>query len=300
VVPVRFGHERGRAAKTMAHWTHRIEEPGHEIDLAGIDTVGGGSLTKDQAADRFAKVSEELEELQGLLFAAAQNSLLVILQGRDTAGKDGAVKTLSRVMNPVGVRVVSFKPPTEPERAHDFLWRVHAEVPRQGEVAFFNRSHYEDVLVARVHNLVPEERWRGRYEHINAFEHLLTDSGTIIVKLLLNISREEQERRLLAREEANEKAWKLSASDWVDRARWDDYSAAYADVLARCAAPHAPWYIVPADRKWFRNLAIAEVLVEAMRPYRASWEAYLADLGAKQKTALALLRSQMGEAGQPQ
>ncbi len=283
----------------MALFSHRFDGTGPRPDVAGTDTAGtahtpggGPQITKDEAAERFSTVAAELEELQGLLFAAARHSLLIILQGRDTAGKDGAVKTLARVMNPVGVRVISFKSPTAPELAHDFLWRIHAQVPARGEVAFFNRSHYEDVLIARVQSLVPAEQWQGRYAHINAFESLLADAGTIVVKLYLNISREEQERRLLAREGAAEKAWKLAASDWIDRALWDDYTAAYEEVLDRCASPHAPWYVVPSDRKWYRNLAVAEALVEAMRPHRAAWEAYLDRLGTEQKAALAALRAQ--------
>ena len=214
-----------------------------------------------------------------------------MLQGRDTAGKDGAIKSVAGAMNPAGTRVASFKVPTPVERSHDFLWRVHKETPDLGETVFFNRSHYEDVLVVRVHKLAPEPVWKARYEHINHFENLLTDSKTIVVKFFLHISKEEQERRLLDREATPEKAWKLNAGDWQERAFWDDYSAAYDDVIERCSTEKAPWYVVPADHKWFRNVAIAEALLETLRPYKAGWKATLDTLATEQKAALVALRS---------
>jgi len=222
----------------------------------------------------------------------------VVLQGRDTSGKDGTLKAVGGVMNSVGIRIASFKVPTAEEVAHDFLWRIHSQTPRKGEVTFFNRSHYEDVLVVRVHKLVPEEVWKRRYNHINAFEELLTDSGTIVVKFYLHISKGEQEQRLLEREADASKAWKLSPGDWQEREFWSDYTRAYEDALSKCATERAPWYIVPADQKWYRNLAIAETLVETLRPYRARWEKKLAAYGEEQKAALIALRAQGKAIGQ--
>jgi PPK2 family polyphosphate:nucleotide phosphotransferase len=182
--------------------------------------------------------------------------------------------------------VASFKVPTEEELAHDFLWRVHARTPAAGYIKIFNRSHYEDVLVARVHKLAPKKVWRGRYEHINHFERLLADAGTIILKFYLHISREEQEERLLAREQDATKFWKLSAGDWKERELWDDYTAAYEDAISRCSAEHAPWHVVPADRKWFRNLAVAEALRDALHPYRKGWLQALEEVGRRELEAI--------------
>jgi PPK2 family polyphosphate:nucleotide phosphotransferase len=200
------------------------------------------------------------------------------------------IKKVFGPLNAQGCHVVSFKVPTEEELAHDFLWRIHRHTPRRGELVVFNRSHYEDVLVVRVHNLVPESVWRTRFDHINHFERLLTDSDTILVKFYLHLSREEQEERLLEREEEVEKAWKLSVGDWQEREYWDAYTEAYEEALERCAAPHAPWHLVPADKKWFRNLAVADALVRTLRPYRDGWRAVLAERGEREKQALAEYR----------
>lgn len=273
--------------------TERLDKPG-DVNLTKMDARQDGGLSKEEGAQRLAKLAERLAELQELLYAAGQNALLVVLQGRDTSGKDGTLKAIAGAMNPVGVSVASFKPPTQTELLHDFLWRVHEQVPPLGHAAFFNRSHYEDILVARVRSLVPEKVWKKRYAHINDFEELLSDSGVIVVKFFLNISKEEQEERLLAREQEAEKAWKINLSDWEDRAFWDDYTAAYEDALGRCVAPHAPWFIVPADRKWFRNIAVAEALVETLHPYEDSWRERLAELGATQKAAMETMRRPSG------
>lgn len=268
----------------------RLDKPGN-VDLSGLETKEDGGLTKEEGEARLAQLSERLFDLQELLYAAGQNAVLVVLQGRDTSGKDGTLKAVAGAMNPVGINVASFKGPTPLELAHDFLWRVHAQAPPLGQVTFFNRSHYEDVLVVRVRSLAPEKVWKKRYGHINHFEELLAESGVIVVKFFLNISKEEQEERLLAREEEAEKAWKLNPGDWAEREYWDDYTAAYADALGKCAAPHAPWFIVPSDRKWFRNLAVAEALVDTLRPYEDSWRERLNEIGAKQKAALAEMRA---------
>ncbi len=267
-------------------YAHRLKQ-GEKIDLSKIDSSKNGGLTKEEGLARLDKLGAQIGELEELMFAARQNSLLLVFQGRDTAGKDGAINRVISYVNVQSCRVVNFKVPTEEELAHDFLWRVHKETPRLGGISIFNRSHYEDVLVVRVHELAPREVWESRYEHINAFEKLLTDSGTIILKFYLHISKEEQRERLLAREEKVEKYWKLSAGDWKERTFWDDYTRAYEDALSRCNTKDAPWFIVPADRKWFRDLAVAEALVEALTPYREKWSAALEKIGEAAKAELA-------------
>lgn len=267
----------------------RFDSPG-KVSLKEIPTNADGGMTEPVALARFATQGAELAELQELLFAAGTHSLLVVLQGRDTAGKDGTIKGVAGAMNPGGTRVASFKVPTPQERAHDFLWRIHKEVPGRGETVFFNRSHYEDVLVVRVHNLVPDPVWKARYDQIIAFEKLLTSSNTIVVKFCLHISKSEQEKRLLAREADSTKAWKLNTSDWEERPFWDKYTEAYEDAISKTAAEHAPWYVVPGDHKWFRNVAIAEALIETLRPYKADWKKTLDKMGATQKAAIAQLR----------
>jgi PPK2 family polyphosphate:nucleotide phosphotransferase len=189
-------------------------------------------------------------------------------------------------LNSQSCDVASFKAPTEEELAHDFLWRVHSRTPAAGDIRIFNRSHYEDVLVVRVHNLVPEPVWKARYDHINAFEKLLVDSNTIVLKFYLHISKAEQKRRLLEREEDPVKSWKLSVGDWEEREHWDDYSAAYEDAINHCSTKKAPWFIVPADKKWFRNLAVAERLVEALEPFREGWLKELDERGKKTRQGL--------------
>lgn len=264
-----------------------------QIDLNQIDSRKDGGLEKEGAIALTNQLGEELDELQELLFAAGEHSLLIILQGRDTAGKDGTIRGLSRYLNVQGVNVVGFKVPTPEELSHDFLWRVHRHAPGKGSVAIFNRSHYEDVLVVRVHNLAPEAVWKKRFDQINEFEELLAENKTIIVKFCLHISKEEQEERLLAREEEVEKAWKLNAGDWKERDFWEDYTRAYNDSLNKCNSDHAPWYVVSADRKWYRDLAITETLVEILRPFKAGWLEKLAKVGAEAKAELSEYRSSL-------
>jgi PPK2 family polyphosphate:nucleotide phosphotransferase len=217
--------------------------------------------------------------LQELLYGAAHQSVLIILQGLDTSGKDGTIKHVMSQINPIGCHAWAFKVPTAEELSHDFLWRVHQRTPARGMFAIFNRSHYEDVLVVRVHNLVPEDVWRKRYEQINHFEHLLAQNDTIICKFFLHISKDEQKRRLLAREQNPDKSWKLSLADWQERAYWDAYQEAYADALGRCGTPWAPWQIIPANKKWYRNFAIARALVERLTPYQQRWQQELRERG---------------------
>jgi PPK2 family polyphosphate:nucleotide phosphotransferase len=262
------------------------------LDMVDPNTNGG--MQKEEGRVRFAQLGEELRELQELLYAASDHSLLVVLQGRDTSGKDGAIRKVFDYVNPQGCRVESFKVPTAEESAHDFLWRCHKVTPAKGMITVFNRSHYEDVLVVRVHGLAPEEQWRRRYDHINNFERLLADNRTIILKFYLHISKEEQEQRLRDRAQEVAKAWKLSVGDWKERKYWDDYTAAYQEALQRCSTEDAPWYVVPANRKWYRDLAIAETIVEALRPFRERWLSVLEELGTLEKQALMEYRGGAG------
>jgi PPK2 family polyphosphate:nucleotide phosphotransferase len=238
------------------------------------------------AESELLKLGDELSELQELLASAQHQRILMILQGMDTSGKDGTIRHVFARVNPQGCNVHSFKAPTEEELAHDFLWRIHKATPGKGYLSIFNRSQYEDVLIVRVHNLVPEDIWSRRYKEINDFEKLLTNSDTIILKFFLHISYDEQERRLLAREQNKDKAWKVAAGDWIERQYWDDYQKAYEDLLSKCSTDEAPWYIVPANHKWYRNLAVAHVLVETMRKYKDEWKTQLEERGRKELEAL--------------
>ena len=227
------------------------------------DTAGAPGNKKETNKVR-EDLSEQVAGLQERLYAESKQSLLVVLQAMDAGGKDGTVKHVFTGANPQGVRVTSFKQPTPEELAHDFLWRIHAAVPPHGYIGIFNRSHYEDVLIARVHELVEESVWRGRYRHINHFESLLHDAGTRDVKLFLHISPDEQAERLRARLDDPEKRWKFQRGDLAERARWDDYQAAYEEAIARTSTEHAPWYVIPADHKWFRNWAVSRIVIEAL------------------------------------
>lgn len=250
-------------------------EPGTKVNLAKIDPAADGGLGKSDGVRRTAKLLDKLADLQQELYAAGVHSVLVVLQGMDTSGKDGAIRKVFSGVNPQGCQVTSFKAPNEVELEHDYLWRIHRRAPAKGMIGVFNRSHYEDVLIVRVHDLVPRRVWKRRYDQINDFERLLVDNGTIVCKFFLHISKHEQQQRLLARERDVEKAYKLSPEDWRERDRWDDYVAAYEEALRRCSTPEAPWTIVPADRKWYRNLAIAEALVGRLEGRRRSWQARL-------------------------
>src|SRR4051794_33440791 len=221
-------------------YAHRLEAD-DSVKLADIDPAQDGGLKRGEAEKQTARLVAELSELQDLLHAVRAESVLIVLQGRDTSGNDGAIRSVFGPLDSHSCSVASFKVPTDEELAHDFLWRVHAHTPPAGHLTIFNRSYYEDVLIARVHQLVPEKVCRQRFEHINAFERLLTDSSTIILKFYLHISRDEQERRLLKREEKAVKSWKLSVGDWKEREHWDDYTAAYEDALNHCSTKHAPW-----------------------------------------------------------
>jgi PPK2 family polyphosphate:nucleotide phosphotransferase len=241
-------------------------EPGDKVRLDKVDTrsTDGAPGDKDETGKAVEDLHAELDGLQERLYAEGRQSLLVVLQAIDAGGKDGTIKHVFRALNPAGCRVVSFKVPSEEERSHDFLWRVHAKAPATGEVVVFNRSHYEDVLVVRVHDLVPEEVWRPRYDFINDFEANLAAAGTRIVKLYLHISKEEQAERFQARLDDPTKRWKFRKGDLEERARWDDYVAAFEEAISRTSTATAPWYVVPADRKWYRNWAVSRILVETL------------------------------------
>jgi PPK2 family polyphosphate:nucleotide phosphotransferase len=266
-----------------------FSESGQKVRLERIATVPPSGITKEKAKQRFEALGQELFELQDALWGAKVNSVLVVLQGRDSAGKDGTIKHVAGSLNPRGVSVVSFGVPTTEEREHDFLWRVHRHAPRLGEFTLFNRSHYEDVLVVRVHDLAPKPLWKSRYGHIADFEELLAEHGTIVLKYFLHISREEQKERLLERERSVEKAWKLNANDWSEREHWGEYTEAYEDAISRTAAPHAPWIVVPADAKWYRNLVVAESIVEALREHGKRWKKKLEEIGRERRAELAAL-----------
>lgn len=241
-------------------------QPGKKLRLADHDprSTKGFDGDKEEGRARLHQLNERLGDLQEALYAEGKQGLLVVLQAMDAGGKDGTIRSVFEGVNPQGVKVTCFKEPAKVALAHDFLWRVHPHAPAGGEIAIWNRSHYEDVLIARVHELVPERRWRARYEHIAGFERLLAAEGTTIRKFFLHISKDEQRERLQERIDNPKKRWKWSARDLSERARWDDYQAAYEDALAATSCDEAPWFVVPADRNWFRDLVVSEILVETL------------------------------------
>jgi len=237
--------------------------PGSHVDLSHIDpreTYG----RKEEALAGLQDNVGLLASLQDRLYAGAKHAVLVVLQGMDTAGKDGTIKHVMTGLNPQGVMVAPFKVPTPEEAAHDFLWRVHRQTPAKGTVSIFNRSHYEQVLVVRVHGLEPEESWRRHYDQINEFERSLVENGTTILKFFLHVSKDEQRQRLQDRIDTPDKRWKFRRADLEERKSWDDYQRAYEDALSKCSTEVAPWYVVPADHNWFRNYAVAEILADAL------------------------------------
>jgi PPK2 family polyphosphate:nucleotide phosphotransferase len=257
-----------------------LVRPGDAVDLkvrptSETELFDGG---KRAGKEELAGLNDHLAELQLLLAAEAKHRVLVVLQGMDTSGKDGTIKHVFRSVNPQGVKVASFKRPNETELAHDYLWRIHSHVPGNGHITIFNRSHYEDVLVARVHDLVPKERWHKRFHHIREFERLLSDEGTVVRKIFLHISKDEQKRRLEERVSNPEKNWKFEHADVTERLRWDQYRVAYEQALAETSTEDAPWYVVPADKKWYRNLVISQILIQALERLDMSYPPALPDL----------------------
>ena len=256
--------------------------PGSRPDLGTIDPHGtpGFDGDKDAAKARLKELRDELADFQERLWAESRQSLLIVLQALDAGGKDGLIRNVVSAFNPQGVRVTGFGVPTEEELRHDYLWRIHAETPGRGRIGAFNRSHYEDVLVVRVNELVPEAVWSGRYDQINAFEAHLAANDTRILKFYLHISKDEQRRRFEKRLTKPDKHWKWSSGDLDARAKWDAFMDAYTDALARCSTDAAPWFIVPADRKWYRDLAVAEIVAAAAREMDPQWPAPDEDLSA--------------------
>jgi PPK2 family polyphosphate:nucleotide phosphotransferase len=238
-------------------------EPGRKVRLARWDPDDtAGFPDKESVEHKVKKNLKRLSELEYVLYAENKPSILIILQAMDGGGKDGTIRHVTGALNPQSCTVVPFKKPCEHELAHDFLWRIHQAAPRKGEIRIFNRSQYEDVLIVRVHNLVPQSVWSKRYGQINAFEEILARNDTHILKFYLHISKEEQLERLRARLKDSTKQWKIDPADFEERKHWDDYMRAYEAVLSKCSTPHAPWFIIPANKKWFRNFAISQILVE--------------------------------------
>jgi len=245
----------------------RLED--HNPDDTGDFDDGDDAPRKARA--RLEDLTDELQKLQGLLWADNRFALLIVLQGTDACGKDGTIRRVLSGLSPLGVHVTAFKAPNEEEREHDYLWRVHKVTPRRGEIAIFNRSHYEDVLVPRVHKLVPKTVWKARYDQINDFERMLTENGTVIVKFFLHISKAEQKERFEERLNNPKKYWKFNIGDIDERKRWDDYMRAYEALLTKCNSRWARWTIVPSDKKWYRDLVVGETIVETLKGLKMKW-----------------------------
>jgi len=250
-------------------------KPGQSINLKDWDTneISLFPEGKKAAKEKTKKLNKKLEALQELLYAEHKHKVLVVLQALDTGGKDGTIRAVFEGVNPAGVKVASFKVPTFIESDHDYLWRIHQQTPGKGEIVIFNRSHYEDVLVVRVHNLVEDSVWKKRYDHIKNFEKMLADEGTTILKIYLHIDKEEQKERLQERLDIPEKNWKFSSGDLKERALWDDYQKAYEAVLEKTSTDYAPWYIIPANRNWYRNYLISSILVKTLESLNMKYPA---------------------------
>jgi PPK2 family polyphosphate:nucleotide phosphotransferase len=256
-------------------------KPGKKVELTEIDAGYHADYEDEEAASaEQRKYDKRLSELQAMMYAENKHSLLVVLQAIDAGGKDGTIRHVMEAWNPQGCSVVGFKVPTSEELAHDFLWRIHKMTPRKGHITVFNRSHYEDVLVVRVHSLVPKEVWSKRYSDINNFERSLANSGTSIVKFFLHIDSQEQLERFGDRLNETDKQWKINDADYEEREYWDDYQKAYEDAISKCSFNYAPWYIIPSNRKWFRNLAISQILVETMEGWKMKFPEPSVDLTA--------------------
>ena len=248
-------------------------KPGKKFKLSDIDPddVSFTKLDKKEACAQLTQLNVKLDKLQELLYAESKRKILIVLQGMDTSGKDGAIREVFNGVNPQGVSVKSFKAPTAEELSHDYLWRVHKSAPANGEIVIFNRSHYEDVLIVRVHDLIKKDVWQKRYCHINDFEQMLCEEGTVVLKFFFHISKDEQKERLQARIEDPHKHWKFRVTDLEERKFWPKYMGAYEDMIAKTTTGHAPWYVVPSDHKWFRNLMVASVLVDTLENLQMSY-----------------------------
>ena len=254
-------------------------KPGDKINLRKVDaSFKDKHESHEHALPEIEAYSQKLHDLQYLMYAEGKRSLLICLQGRDAAGKDGTINHVLGTMNPQGCTVTGFKVPTKEEAAHDFLWRYHQRTPGKGQVAIFNRSHYEDVLVVRVHDLVPKDVWSKRYEQINEFEKMLCNNGTHILKFYLHIDPEEQLARFKQRIDDPARHWKISDGDYAERPFWDDYTAAFEDALSKCSTDHAPWFVIPSNHKWFRNLAVSKIVAETLESLNMKFPAPTVDI----------------------
>lgn len=255
-------------------------KPDTEVKLKNYDPdeTRAWDGSKQEAEERLAKLSAKLDELQATIYAEHKHPVLIVIQAPDTAGKDGTIRVVFDGVNPQGVRIANFKAPTPIELEHDYLWRVHAQTPGKGQIVVFNRSHYEDVLVVRVHELAPEAVWKKRYDQINAFERTLADEGTTIIKFFLHISPEEQEQRLLDRLDEPSKRWKFNAGDLEERKLWSQYREAYEDMLSKTSTKWAPWYVIPANRNWYRNLLVSSILVKTLEDLQPRYPEFKGDV----------------------
>ncbi len=279
----------------MDYKKYRVPSKG-KVSLKDFDPDDSSEFDGKKKAGKEAllKVNAEIETLQEQMFAEGKRRLIVLVQAMDTAGKDGVIRHVFDGVNPSGVRVAAFKTPTPLELSHDYLWRIHKQTPAKGEIVIFNRSHYEDVLVVRVHSLVPKDVWSKRFDHINNFEKLLVDEGTTILKFFLNIDLQEQSRRFLARVEDPTKQWKFNPGDLEERKLWTQYMEAYEDVLNRTSTEYAPWYVIPSNKKWYRNLLIANILRDTLKGFKMSYPEPPADLEGYHKKLLEMTLSQEG------
>jgi PPK2 family polyphosphate:nucleotide phosphotransferase len=271
-------------------------DPDSKVKLAKLDPAFTGNHESEEAAkDEMQAFERKLTRQQALLYAEHKHSILIVLQALDAGGKDGTIKHVFSVVNPQGVRVVGFKQPTPVELAHDFLWRVHPHAPGKGEIAIFNRSHYEDVLVTRVHKLIDKDTWTERTKRICDFEQLLAENGTTILKFFLHISKEEQLARFAQRLEDPHRNWKISESDYTERALWDDYIEAFEETIQATSVKHAPWYVIPANHKWFRNLAVSQIIADTMEDLKLAFPKPTVDLDDIRKKYHAALKAEKGK-----
>jgi len=269
------------SASLLSDHPFRVK-PGQTVDLNDWPTRDRNvfPLKREEGEILMGEFAAKIDELQTRLYAGERHRLLVVLQAMDTAGKDGTIRRVFHTMDPQGVRVVSFKKPSSRELAHDYLWRIHREVPGNGEVVIFNRSHYEDIGAVRVREIFPESVWSRRYQHLVDFERLLADEGTTILKIFLHISKDEQRDRLQARLDDPSKHWKFDTGDLVDRALWDRFMETYSDILSRTSTDHAPWYVIPANTKWYRNLLVADILIRTLEALEMEYPPVDFDPGA--------------------
>ena len=271
-------------------------KPGSKVDLSKIDAgYKDRHESHKQALPEIEAYDQKLQQLQYLMYAEGKQSLLICLQGRDAAGKDGTINHVLSAMNPQGCTVTGFKVPSKEEAGHDFMWRYHKATPQKGHVAIFNRSHYEDVLVQRVHNMVPKSVWSGRYQHINNFEKLLHDNGTHILKFYLHIDAEEQLERFKVRMDDPARHWKISDGDYSERPFWDAYTEAFESALSKCSTEHAPWFVIPSNHKWFRNLAISQIISDTLASLNMKFPEPTVDIDEIRKKYHAIVEQEGGE-----